>query len=68
MIKTKLLSTASLLMVAGCASTFRPVPCPELPKATPIAVEEPGHFQTNWMELLQTFKARLEALSSGATN
>lgn len=62
MTKIKLLLTALLLTLAGCASTSQPALQPQK-----IQTEKPGYFSENWMTLLQTFKTELARLSSDAT-
>ena len=62
MTKIRLLLTASLLTLAGCASTSQPA------QPQRIQTEAPGYFSKEWMKSLQIFKAGLESLSKDATN
>lgn len=66
---TKILALSAILAVSltGCASNFKPVPCPTLPKMESIQVHPPGYFQTQWMIYLKDFKAELENLSKKPT-
>lgn len=65
MTRTRTPSIALLLALAGCTSTCPPVrnPAPAM-----IRTEQPGHFQQEWINALQSFRNALAASSPAATN
>lgn len=66
MTKTLALLLTCAASLTACASNSPSVPCKQevRPQPTLIATEAPGYFQTEWMQLLQSFKRRLADLSN----